>query len=155
MQAAVETSGMTVSGPPSGPELTVIIPVFNEEKNIPLLVERLRPVLARCVASYEILFINDGSRDATFDVIRGLAEGNPAVRGISFSRNFGKEVAIAAGLDHSRGRAAIIIDADLQHPPETIEAFAAKWREGFDMVYGQRIDRSTDGPFRRFQSIKP
>ena len=134
----------------AAPELSVVVPVFNEEANIPLLVARLTPVLERCAASYEILFINDGSRDLTFDVIRELGSRNPHVRGVSFSRNFGKEVAIAAGIDHARGRGVILIDADLQHPPEIIEAFAAKWREGYDMVYGQRVDRASDGPVRRF-----
>jgi glycosyltransferase involved in cell wall biosynthesis len=76
----------------------------------------------------------------------------PACAPLSFSRNFGKEIALAAGLDHAHGRAVVIIDADLQHPPETIETFVAKWREGYDMVYGQRVDRSTDGPVRRWLS---
>ena len=89
--------------------------------------------------------MDDGSRDGTLAVIRALAEQDRRVRCISFSRNFGKEVALAAGLDHVRGAAAVMIDADLQHPPEVIPEFVAKWQEGFDMVYGQRVDRSTDG----------
>ena len=135
---------------PAAPELSAVVPVFNEAANIPLLVERLTPVLKRAASSHEILFINDGSRDLTFDVIRELAARDKTVRGISFSRNFGKEVAIAAGLDHARGHAVVLLDADLQHPPEMIEAFCAKWREGYDMVYGQRVDRKADGPLRRF-----
>ncbi|MCA0423401.1 MAG: glycosyltransferase family 2 protein [Proteobacteria bacterium] len=132
------------------PELSVIVPVFNEGENINLLVEKLAPVLAGCVSSWEVLFVDDGSRDDTLSRIRALALQNPNVRAVSFSRNFGKEIAIAAGLDHVRGRAVVIIDADLQHPPETIATFVAKWREGYDMVYGQRVDRSTDGPARRW-----
>jgi polyisoprenyl-phosphate glycosyltransferase len=133
------------------PELSVVVPVFNEEKNIPLIIERLTEVLVTCVSSHEILFIDDGSKDKTFLVIEKIAAEDARIRCISFSRNFGKEVAIAAGLDHLRGKAAVLIDADLQHPPETIPAFVAKWREGYDMVYGQRTDRSTDG--RTYSSL--
>lgn len=136
------------------PELSVIVPVFNEGENVNLLVEKLSPVLDGCVTSWEVLFVDDGSRDDTLPRIRALAEGNPRLRAVSFSRNFGKEIAIAAGLDHAHGRAVVIIDADLQHPPETIATFVAKWREGFDMVYGQRVDRSTDGAARRWLTEK-
>ncbi len=127
------------------PELTVVVPVLNEERNVPLIAERLTGVLQGCVASHEILFIDDGSRDGTLAAIRALAAADPRIRCISFSRNFGKEVALAAGLDHARGEGVVMIDADLQHPPETIPRFVEKWREGYDMVYGQRTDRSTDG----------
>ncbi len=127
------------------PELSIIVPVLNEELNVPLIVARLTEVLEACVPSHEIVFVDDGSMDRTLDVIRDLARTDARIRCISLSRNFGKEVALAAGLDHVRGKAAVMIDADLQHPPETIAAFVAKWREGFDMVYGQRIDRTTDG----------
>jgi polyisoprenyl-phosphate glycosyltransferase len=128
-----------------GPELSVVVPVFNEELNAPLIVERLTKVLESCVTSHEILFVDDGSRDGTLAVIRGIAAKDSRIRCLSFSRNFGKEVALAAGLDHARGQAVVMIDSDLQHPPETIPAFVGKWREGFDMVYGQRADRTTDG----------
>jgi glycosyltransferase involved in cell wall biosynthesis len=130
---------------PAAPELSVVVPVLNEERNIPLIVERLTRVLDGCVASHEIVFVDDGSRDGTLDAIRAAAGADPRVRALSFSRNFGKEVALAAGLDEARGAAAVMIDADLQHPPETIAAFVSKWREGYDMVYGQRTDRTTDG----------
>lgn len=136
------------------PELTVLIPAFNEGENVTLLVSRLTPILDRAVATWEILFVDDGSRDDTLSRIRVLAEADARIRAVSFSRNFGKEIALAAGLDHAHGRAVVIIDADLQHPPETIETFVAKWREGYDMVYGQRVDRSTDGPVRRWLSRK-
>ncbi len=129
----------------ASPELTVVVPVLNEERNVPLIAERLTGVLQGCVASHEILFIDDGSRDGTLAAIRALAATDVRIRCVSFSRNFGKEVALAAGLDHARGQAVVMIDADLQHPPETIPLFVAKWREGYDMVYGQRTDRSTDG----------
>jgi glycosyltransferase involved in cell wall biosynthesis len=134
------------------PELSVIVPAFNEGPNVNLLMDRLRPILDRAVSGWEVVFVDDGSRDDTLDRIRSLAAADGRIRAISFSRNFGKEIALAAGLDHVRGRATVIIDADLQHPPETIETFLAKWREGYDMIYGQRVDRSTDGPVRRWLS---
>ncbi len=107
----------------ASPELTVVVPVLNEERNVPLIAERLTGVLSACVASHEILFIDDGSRDGTLAAIRALAATDVRIRCVSFSRNFGKEVALAAGLDHARGQAVVMIDADLQHPPETIPLF--------------------------------
>ena len=130
-------------------ELTVIIPVLNEAENIAPLLARLVPILTRCVASYEVVFVDDGSTDATLAAIARAHDADPAVGAISLSRNFGKEVAIAAGLDHASGAASVIIDADLQHPPEMIEAFVARWREGYKNVYGQRVDRSDDSRLRR------
>ncbi len=132
------------------PELSIVIPVFNEGPNVELLIERLTPVLERVARSHEILFIDDGSHDDTFARIRALAASHDNIRALAFSRNFGKEIALAAGIDHADGRAVILMDADLQHPPEFIERFVALWREGYDMVYGQRVDRSLDGPLRRF-----
>lgn len=132
------------------PELSIVIPAFNEGANIDAIIARLIPVLEPIVADFEILFVDDGSSDDTLARIREGARADARIRAIAFSRNFGKEIAIAAGLDHSHGKAVILIDADLQHPPESIAAFVAKWREGYDMVYGQRIDRSADGPVRRW-----
>jgi glycosyltransferase involved in cell wall biosynthesis len=86
--------------------------------------------------------------------IKRAALVDSRLRAVSFSRNFGKEIALAAGLDHAHGRAVVMIDADLQHPPETIATFVEKWREGYDMVFGQRVDRSTDGPIRRWMTGK-
>jgi len=131
------------------PELTVLVPVYNEADNVPLLVERLTPALERCVASHEIIFVDDGSQDRTMEAVRAAHALDHRVDAISFSRNFGKEVAIAAGLDHARGRAVVIMDADLQHPPEAIADMVAKWREGYGNVYGLRSDRSTDSALRR------
>lgn len=131
------------------PELSIIVPVFNEAENIPLLAERLTPVLERKVASFEVIFVNDGSSDATMAAARALNARDPRYLTLSFSRNFGKEIAIAAGLEHARGAAAVIIDADLQHPPETIGTFVDLWRQGYENVYGQRIDRSADSALRR------
>jgi len=131
------------------PELSIVVPVHNEADNLPLLVERLRPVLDAAVSSWEIVCVDDGSRDGTMSVLRLLSAADQRLRAISFSRNFGKEIAIAAGLDHAMGDAVIIIDADLQHPPEMIPAFLAKWREGFLNVYGQRADRAGESRLKR------
>jgi polyisoprenyl-phosphate glycosyltransferase len=137
-------------GPAAVPvELSVVIPVFNEGPNVVLLAERLVPVLDRVVSSWEIVFVDDGSRDETLKRIKELHEREPRVRAVSFSRNFGKEIAIAAGLDHAHGDAVVVMDADLQHPPEVIATFVEKWREGYKMVYAQRTDRVADGPLRR------
>lgn len=139
-------------GEPGNPELSVIVPAFNEGQNVDELVARLVPVLEGLTASFEILFVDDGSTDDTPDRLRRLAERDQRIRALRFSRNFGKEIGLAAGLDHVRGDAVAIIDADLQHPPEILADFIARWREGYEMVYGQRVDRSTDGPLRRWMT---
>jgi glycosyltransferase involved in cell wall biosynthesis len=133
------------------PELSVIVPVFNECENLAPLLERLIPALA-CVDSFEILFVDDGSRDATLATLRDINRADPRVRAVSFSRNFGKEIAIAAGVDAARGRGAVIMDADLQHPPEAIKDFVGKWREGFQNIFGVRQSRETDSAVRKWLS---
>lgn len=128
--------------------LSVICPVKDEQEAIAPFVDRLRAVLEGLAdpgaKSFEILFIDDGSSDGTLAEIRraNLADGR--VRGISFSRNFGKEAALSAGLDHARGAAVIPLDVDLQDPPEVLRDMVAKWREGFDIVYGVRDNRASD-----------
>lgn len=136
------------------PELSIVIPVFNEGLNIAPLLARLKPVLEGITPHFEIVFVDDGSRDNTFEAIAAAHESEPRIHALRFSRNFGKEIALAAGMDHARGKAVVLIDADLQHPPETIRTFVEKWREGWDMVYGQRVDRSADGPVRRWLTQK-
>ncbi|WOJ89266.1 glycosyltransferase family 2 protein [Methylocapsa polymorpha] len=130
-------------------ELSVVAPVHNESENIGPLLQRLLPVLEHCAPSFEVIFVDDGSTDDTLDVLRAAHEKDPRVRALSLSRNFGKEVAIAAGLDHARGAAAIIMDADLQHPPEAIKTFVGLWRDGYKNVFGQRTDRGADSRLRR------
>lgn len=136
------------------PELSVVIPMFNEADNLDLLVRKLTPTLERAADSFEVVFVDDGSSDATLEGLRRAHELDPRFRALSFSRNFGKEIAIAAGLDHARGDAVVIMDADLQHPPEMIETFMAKWREGYENVYGQRVDRTADSPLRRLLTMR-
>ncbi|SEE00349.1 Glycosyltransferase involved in cell wall bisynthesis [Rhizobiales bacterium GAS188] len=134
---------------PTRVELSVVIPVFNEAENLGPLVARLSPVLEKETPDWEILFVDDGSRDASMEAIRRLNAGERRVRALSFSRNFGKEVAIAAGLDAAQGNAVIIMDADLQHPPEIISEFVKRWREGYAVVYAQRQGRAYEGPLKR------
>jgi glycosyltransferase involved in cell wall biosynthesis len=99
--------------------------------------------------SHEIILVDDGSRDDTWAVISSWHNADPRVRGLRLSRNFGKEAALSAGLWHSRGAAAVLMDADLQHPPEIIRKFVEKWREGYDMVYALRTSRAGDSAIRR------
>ena len=140
---------MTEAGVKKRPEIGVVIPVYNEADNIEGLVRRLVPVLERLTISFEVVFVDDGSSDETMAALRRANAADPRLTTVSFSRNFGKEIAIAAGLDHCEADAIVIMDADLQHPPEVIEAFVAKWREGFKNIYGQRKDRINESAIRR------
>ena len=131
------------------PELSVVIPVYNEGPNIAPLCDRLASVLDRVTSDWEIVFVDDGSRDDTVERIRDRAHGDGRIGAVALSRNFGKEIALAAGLDHAQGDAVVLMDADLQHPPEMIETFVERWREGYVMVYGQRTDRSDETRIKR------
>ena len=135
--------------PAAQPLLSVIVPVKDEEEAIAPFVERVGAVLdgladAEARAGWEILFIDDGSEDMTMAAIRAAHGREPRVRAISLSRNFGKEAALSAGLDHAAGRVVVPIDVDLQDPPEVIGAMIARWREGNEVVYGVRRNRATD-----------
>ena len=117
--------------------ISLIVPAFNEEENLPVLVHQLMDVMER-YGTYEILVIDDGSTDQSRHVLRQLSAAYPVVRFLSFSRNFGHQMALRAGYEHARGDAVICLDADLQHPPELIPTLIAKWREGFEVVYTVR-----------------
>ncbi|WP_428049023.1 glycosyltransferase family 2 protein [Candidatus Avelusimicrobium caledoniensis] len=130
-------------------QLSVVIPVFNENEVLPQLRARLEPVLAKCTTDYEIIFVNDGSTDNTLPLLKTWAAQDNRIKIISLSRNFGKEAAVTAGLSAATGQAVIILDADLQDPPEIIPQFWAKFKEGFDNVYGVRQDRRADSFFKR------
>lgn len=136
-------------------KLSVIIPAYNEEESIQRLHQRLTEILAPDSLKngylYELILINDGSSDGTIQEIKKAAEADPAVRYVSFSRNFGKEAAMLAGLNYSTGDYALIMDSDLQHPPELIPVMMEKSREGFDQVIAKRT-RSGDKPGRTFLS---
>lgn len=131
-------------------DLSVIVPVYNEEETVEPLLNRLLPVLNQITDDFEVIFINDGSCDATLAQVKRLANANPRIVYIDFSRNFGHQVAIAAGLDHARGRSVVIIDADLQDPPELIPQMHAKLiHEGFEVVYARRRRRHGESWFKR------
>ena len=128
--------------------LSVIVPVKDEESGIAPFVARVVPILEQTPGigrdGFEILFIDDGSNDHTLDAIRAANAADSRVRAISFSRNFGKEAALSAGLDHALGDAVVPIDVDLQDPPEVLPEMVAQWRQGFDIVYGVRTNRESD-----------
>lgn len=124
------------------PLISVIVPIFNEEENIRPLYDRLSRTLITIVKdSYEVVFINDGSKDSSISIIRTLANQDSKIKFIDLSRNFGHQNAVFAGMEHSSGEAVVIIDADLQDPPETIIPLYQKLQEGFDVVYAQRVAR--------------
>ena len=127
--------------PQSPPAISVVIPVFNEEDNLPHLYQRLTKVLGDVEPEYEIIFIDDGSRDNSGKILGELAENDPKVIEVQLARNFGHQIAISAGLDFARGDGVIIMDADLQDPPEVLPEFIDKWREGHDIVYAIRANR--------------
>jgi glycosyltransferase involved in cell wall biosynthesis len=133
--------------------LSVVVPLYNEADNVDVLLERLERTVAGLVAplqqSYEIVFVDDGSTDATVDKLRAHQARNPSIKIISLSRNFGKEIALSAGIDHACGAAVIPIDADLQDPPELIPVLFAKWLEGYDVVYAKRAIRDADTRTKR------
>jgi len=124
------------------PMLSIVVPVYNEEDVLAEFHQRTTHVLDEIGASTEILYVNDGSRDRSLAMLYELQEADPRVSVINLSRNFGKEIALTAGLDHSRGAAIVVIDADLQDPPELIPALIGRWREGYDLVNATRIARS-------------
>lgn len=132
--------------------ISAIVPVFNEEGNTTALHCRLAPALSGISPHYEIIFVDDGSTDGTFASIKKLHAEDPRVHGISFSRNFGHQTALLAGLRHASGRATVTLDGDLQHPPELIPALYAKHLEGFDIVNTRRIDEAAAGLFKKYSS---
>ena len=123
------------------PVFSIIVPVFNEAETLPVLFPRIRDVMDKTGEPWELVVIDDGSRDASAEIMRKEAAADPRIRPVIFARNFGHQIAVTAGLDYSRGDAVIIIDADLQDPPEVILEMIARWRKGFEVVYGVRIDR--------------
>jgi dolichol-phosphate mannosyltransferase len=129
--------------------LSLVIPLFNEEAVLPLLVQRLDEVLTRLDCAAEIILIDDGSRDRTLELVRQIAARDPRYRALSFSRNFGHQAAITAGLDVASGDAVVIMDADLQDPPEILERMVRLYREGYDVVSAQRVGREGDGWWKR------
>ncbi|HMJ10683.1 MAG TPA: glycosyltransferase family 2 protein [Polyangiaceae bacterium] len=131
------------------PTLSLVLPVYNEEVVIPELDRRLRDFLAVVGVSWEVIFINDGSKDRSFELLQAMALQERRYRVFSFSRNFGHQLAITAGVDLARGEAVVIMDADLQDPPEVVAQMLERWREGFDVVYGVRRTRHSETFFKK------
>lgn len=153
MTASNQQATRTQQETPSGademtPVVSILAPVFNEEPVLPELYRRVRTVMDATPYSWELLLVNDGSRDRSAEVIRELHEQDERVKGISFSRNFGFQVAVSAGLDYARGQAVILADADLQDPPEVFPRMIEKWQEGYDVVYGVRSSREGESWFK-------
>ena len=132
---------MVMSSNLDSSEISVVIPLYNESENIEYLFTRLIAVLDTLQINYEIICVNDGSRDNTLEKLIQCNQQNPVIKVINLSRNFGKEIALTAGIDHAVGAAIIPIDADLQDPPELIAQLIDKWREGYDVVYATRRSR--------------
>ena len=128
--------------------ISVVIPIYNEEKNIPLLFERLKNALETTAQPFELIYVNDGSKDQSISVIKGLAKGNYFVKYINFSRNFGHQIAVSAGLDLCKGTEVVIIDADGQDPPELIPELYKKLTEGFEIVYAKRKSRKGESALK-------
>ena len=129
---------------------SVIVPAYNEQEVISEAYNRITAVMRSMGEPYEIIFVDDGSRDRTAPIIAELVITDPNIRLISFTRNFGHMSAITAGMEYAKGSAVILIDADLQDPPEVLPHMAALWKEGYDVVYGKRIDREGEGFIKEF-----
>jgi polyisoprenyl-phosphate glycosyltransferase len=131
------------------PDYSIVVPVYDEQDALPELYERLRWLLERLDGDAEVILVDDGSRDDSYALMLDLNRRDPRFKLLQLSRNFGHQVAITAGLDFAAGRAVIVMDADLQDPPETVLAMTERWREGFDVVYGVRRERHGETRFKR------
>ncbi len=134
----------------SRPRYSIVAPVFNEEQTLPEFYRRTRAVMDQLDGASELLLIFDGSRDRSPEIGRALRAQDPRIKIIDFSRNFGHQIAISAGIDYAEGDAVVIIDSDLQDPPEVIPEMIAKWKEGNELVYAQREQRKGETPFKLF-----
>jgi polyisoprenyl-phosphate glycosyltransferase len=144
-----ETSEIVTGPDAARPMLSLVLPVFNEEAVIGELGTRLTEFLGHLDLTWEVVFVDDGSRDRSFELLKQLCAKEPRYRVVSFSRNFGHQLAITAGIDYARGSAVVVMDADLQDPPEAIAQMISKWREGFDIVHAVRSKREKEGLFKR------
>jgi glycosyltransferase involved in cell wall biosynthesis len=123
--------------------------MYNEEEVIPVTYQRLTDVMEKANVNYEIIFVNDGSRDKTAELLNEICDNDKRVKLLDFSRNFGHQIAITAGMDYSCGQCIVVIDGDLQDPPELIPAMIEKWKDGYDVVYGKRISRQGESIFKK------
>jgi len=137
---------------PADPLVSLVVPVFNEEESIDLYLDTVPSLMERDGFRFEIVFVNDGSRDNTLARLLDRGALDRRLRIVNLSRNFGKEAALTAGIDHARGDVIVPMDIDLQDPPELIEPFMARWREGYDIVYGVRTQRAWDTAAKRLSA---
>ncbi len=135
------------------PQYSFVIPIYNEEETIPQLYDRVTATMNRLDGPAELILINDGSRDRSLSLMRELHQQDPRVCYLSLARNFGHQIAVTAGLNFTRGRVVIILDADLQDPPELIPAMVELWRQGYQVVYAQRSKRHREGWFKRLTAF--
>jgi dolichol-phosphate mannosyltransferase len=131
------------------PVFSIIAPIYNELNNLPLLYSRVQAVMAQTGEPWELILVDDGSQDGSTEVIRQLAREDERVRPIIFARNFGHQIAVTAGMDYCQGQAAVVIDADLQDPPEVILQMIEKWRQGYQVVYAVRTEREGESWFKK------
>ncbi|MCC7189045.1 MAG: glycosyltransferase family 2 protein [Anaerolineales bacterium] len=127
---------------------SIVAPIFNEKENLPELYRRVKEVMRQTRKPWELILVDDGSSDGSGDIIRALAKKDKRVRPVIFARNFGHQVAVTAGLDYARGEAVVIIDSDLQDPPELILEMAKKWQEGYEVVFAVRAEREGESWFK-------
>jgi glycosyltransferase involved in cell wall biosynthesis len=132
---------------------SIVIPMYNEEEVIHQTYVHIKAVMDRLQESYELVFVNDGSLDLTLEIVKDISHRDRHVRILNFSRNFGHQIAISAGMEHAVGEAIIFIDADLQDPPEVIVDMIAKWKEGYEVVYGKRMKRNGETVFKRITAL--
>lgn len=131
---------------------SIVVPVYNEEQAIPLFYERIIPVMDQTKESYEIIFVNDGSKDNTYNILESIAKEDKRIKVIDFSRNFGQQAALLSGFSEAKGEAVIDIDVDLQDRPEAILQMIEKWKEGYEVVHGRRTVREGETFFKKFTS---
>jgi len=134
----------------SAPTISVVAPIYNEVKTIPEFYRRVSEVMQSSGETWELVMVDDGSVDGSTDELHRLAEQDPRVRPVIFARNFGHEIAVTAGLDYARGRAVVMMDSDLQDPPEVILDLIARWHEGYEVVYAKRTEREGESWFKLF-----
>jgi dolichol-phosphate mannosyltransferase len=139
----------TLTPDSAGPVISLVVPFYNEELVIDAFRSRIIPVMEKTGETFEIICVNDGSRDRTAEMLDAICAADSRFRALHFSRNFGHQPAVTAGINAARGQCAIIIDADLQDPPELIDELLAKWREGFEIVYAQRRARAGESGMKR------
>jgi polyisoprenyl-phosphate glycosyltransferase len=132
------------------PTLSIVVPVYNEAAGLDEFYRRLTSVLADLGSTYEVVLVDDGSRDESARIMARLCDDDPRWRRVHFSRNFGHQAAVAGGLKYATGAAVVVMDADLQDPPELLEQMVARWREGYQVVYAQRLRRTSDPRTKRF-----